>query len=412
MFYFGTRVLIKLIIRVLDNVKKYCELDYAKFKESIDKIFSENIAFFIILLILCVCLLKLEIEDKVIELNISPLFIANKKTLSPEANDDESEPLHYSVLDLKEHRFIIFLLHISFIFLEIVENVLNFKLRFTERKISNLNFKKEINLNNSFTILNVEPIWRAGSGLKNQFGTSHSITSSIKNINFVGREISILSLLTWLCGNAECTLPSDRRLLSNFVKIAKIYKQFCIRPLRIVFLRIKCFIIDFKFNPSITEVINLEFWRLPTTDNITSRNNASMSNFGGGFRWKSEYPWYIIETTEILDFYANFFLKCRSNFYEICRKRENLQGFYGIQMYTFACSKLQLWPKGLSMSVHFVTVILVFEILVNNCLGQSKTKQKLSTFERSSLTMIINVLLLWPELLVIKSMTIIALNNT
>lgn len=34
-----------------------------------------------------------------------------------------------------------------------------------------------------------------------------------KNINFVGREISILSLLTWSCGNAECTLPSDRRLL-------------------------------------------------------------------------------------------------------------------------------------------------------------------------------------------------------
>ncbi|KAE9541284.1 hypothetical protein AGLY_004529 [Aphis glycines] len=86
---------------------------------------------------------------------------------------------------------------------------------------------------------------------------------------------------------------------------------------------------------------------------ITSQNNASISNFGGGFRWKGEYPWCIIEfstesiflygcnsktnhckylkfspnvyTTEIFDFYANFFLKCRSNFYEICRKRENLQ---------------------------------------------------------------------------------------
>ncbi|KAE9535889.1 hypothetical protein AGLY_007790 [Aphis glycines] len=33
----------------------------------------------------------------------------------------------------------------------------------------------------------------------------------------------------------------------------------------------------------------------------------------------------LITTTEIFDFYANFFLKCRSNFYEICRKRENLQ---------------------------------------------------------------------------------------
>ncbi|KAF0724589.1 Uncharacterized protein FWK35_00020305 [Aphis craccivora] len=24
---------------------------------------------------------------------------------------------------------------------------------------------------------------------------------------------------------------------------------------------------------------------------IISRNNASISNFGGGFRWKNEYPW-------------------------------------------------------------------------------------------------------------------------
>ncbi|KAF0771856.1 Uncharacterized protein FWK35_00006006, partial [Aphis craccivora] len=28
---------------------------------------------------------------------------------------------------------------------------------------------------------------------------------------------------------------------------------------------------------------------------ITSRNNASISNFGSGFRWQSEYPWCIIE---------------------------------------------------------------------------------------------------------------------
>ncbi|KAF0767934.1 Uncharacterized protein FWK35_00004324 [Aphis craccivora] len=27
---------------------------------------------------------------------------------------------------------------------------------------------------------------------------------------------------------------------------------------------------------------------------ITSRKNASISNFGGGFRWQSEYPWCII----------------------------------------------------------------------------------------------------------------------
>ncbi|KAE9545436.1 hypothetical protein AGLY_000979 [Aphis glycines] len=31
------------------------------------------------------------------------------------------------------------------------------------------------------------------------------------------------------------------------------------------------------------------------TDNITSRNNAPISNYGGGFRCKSEYPWCIME---------------------------------------------------------------------------------------------------------------------
>ncbi|KAF0759984.1 Uncharacterized protein FWK35_00008284 [Aphis craccivora] len=28
---------------------------------------------------------------------------------------------------------------------------------------------------------------------------------------------------------------------------------------------------------------------------ITSRNNAPITNFGGGFRCKSEYPWCIIQ---------------------------------------------------------------------------------------------------------------------
>ncbi|KAF0768739.1 Uncharacterized protein FWK35_00010653, partial [Aphis craccivora] len=28
---------------------------------------------------------------------------------------------------------------------------------------------------------------------------------------------------------------------------------------------------------------------------ITSRNNAPISNYGGGFRCKSKYPWCIIE---------------------------------------------------------------------------------------------------------------------
>ncbi|KAF0767594.1 Uncharacterized protein FWK35_00008535 [Aphis craccivora] len=36
---------------------------------------------------------------------------------------------------------------------------------------------------------------------------------------------------------------------------------------------------------------------------ITSRNNVPISNYGGGFRCKSEYPWCIIETTEIFEYH-------------------------------------------------------------------------------------------------------------
>ncbi|KAF0712660.1 Uncharacterized protein FWK35_00032811 [Aphis craccivora] len=33
---------------------------------------------------------------------------------------------------------------------------------------------------------------------------------------------------------------------------------------------------------------------------ITSRKNATISNFGDGFRWKSEYPWCIIEVKIVI----------------------------------------------------------------------------------------------------------------
>ncbi|KAF0757281.1 Uncharacterized protein FWK35_00027691, partial [Aphis craccivora] len=64
---------------------------------------------------------------------------------------------------------------------------------------------------------------------------------------------------------------------------------------------------------------------------ITSRNNAPISNYGVGFRCKSEYPWCIIESTEILDLVDKKILDDQkvpyefSIFYEICRKRKNLQ---------------------------------------------------------------------------------------
>ncbi|KAF0749150.1 Uncharacterized protein FWK35_00014564 [Aphis craccivora] len=50
---------------------------------------------------------------------------------------------------------------------------------------------------------------------------------------------------------------------------------------------------------------------------ITSRNNAPISNFGGGFRCKSEYPWYIIE--------FKIFKKIEKNKKKMTEKREFLR---------------------------------------------------------------------------------------
>ncbi|KAF0765402.1 Uncharacterized protein FWK35_00011226, partial [Aphis craccivora] len=92
---------------------------------------------------------------------------------------------------------------------------------------------------------------------------------------------------------------------------------------------------------------------------ITSRNNASISNFLGGFRWRNKYPWCIIEVKNILQQFSKnrekqkkkltekreflrktsfrpnrfFYMVIHhdiflfSNFYEICQKRENLQDY-------------------------------------------------------------------------------------
>ncbi|KAF0755766.1 Uncharacterized protein FWK35_00009770 [Aphis craccivora] len=41
--------------------------------------------------------------------------------------------------------------------------------------------------------------------------------------------------------------------------------------------------------------MNVFFLCIVTIYSITSRYNASISNYGDGFRGKSKYPWYIIE---------------------------------------------------------------------------------------------------------------------
>ncbi|KAF0715104.1 Uncharacterized protein FWK35_00039310 [Aphis craccivora] len=56
---------------------------------------------------------------------------------------------------------------------------------------------------------------------------------------------------------------------------------------------------------------------------ITSRNKAPISNFGGGFRWKSEYPWCIIEFKS--KHFPTVFKKIEKNNKKMTEKREFLR---------------------------------------------------------------------------------------
>ncbi|KAE9533272.1 hypothetical protein AGLY_009313 [Aphis glycines] len=56
---------------------------------------------------------------------------------------------------------------------------------------------------------------------------------------------------------------------------------------------------------------------------ITSRNNASISNFVGGFRWKSEYPWCIIEVKN--KHFPTVFKKIENNKIKMTEKRQFLR---------------------------------------------------------------------------------------
>ncbi|KAE9525930.1 hypothetical protein AGLY_013979 [Aphis glycines] len=66
---------------------------------------------------------------------------------------------------------------------------------------------------------------------------------------------------------------------------------------------------------------------------ITSRNNASISNFGGGFRWKSEYPFCIIQEKIVLkvikknpkSLVTPFFYECLK--FEVIRNMSKLRKF-------------------------------------------------------------------------------------
>ncbi|KAF0758266.1 Uncharacterized protein FWK35_00014753, partial [Aphis craccivora] len=53
---------------------------------------------------------------------------------------------------------------------------------------------------------------------------------------------------------------------------------------------------------------------------ITCQNNSSISNFGVCFRWRSEYPWYIIE----VNIFQQFLKKSGKTKNNVMEKREFL----------------------------------------------------------------------------------------
>ncbi|KAE9538001.1 hypothetical protein AGLY_005973 [Aphis glycines] len=73
---------------------------------------------------------------------------------------------------------------------------------------------------------------------------------------------------------------------------------------------------------------------------ITSRNNASISNFGGGFRWKSEYPWCIKEN---LKYNTKFSINFPSSIYRENSKHHYKNNFNrhnkNIQIYNYILSR-------------------------------------------------------------------------
>ncbi|KAE9536588.1 hypothetical protein AGLY_006990 [Aphis glycines] len=83
---------------------------------------------------------------------------------------------------------------------------------------------------------------------------------------------------------------------------------------------------------------------------ITSRNNASISNFGDGFRWKSEYPWCIIEVKS--KHLPTDFKKIEKNKKKITEKREFLRktSFRPNRFFLYGCNSKNNHCKYLKFS--------------------------------------------------------------
>ncbi|KAE9545064.1 hypothetical protein AGLY_000607 [Aphis glycines] len=95
----------------------------------------------------------------------------------------------------------------------------------------------------------------------------------------------------------------------------------------------------------------------------TSRNNASISNFRGGFRWKSEYPCCIIEVKS--KHFPTVFKKIEKNKKKMTEKREFLRktSFRQNRIFYFALTQKLIDVNTLNFHQMFVLAFSIHIVL-------------------------------------------------
>ncbi|KAE9541255.1 hypothetical protein AGLY_004500, partial [Aphis glycines] len=101
---------------------------------------------------------------------------------------------------------------------------------------------------------------------------------------------------------------------------------------------------------------------------ITSRNNASISNFRDGFRWQSEYPWCIIEFSKKSIFLYDCnsktnhckYLKFSPNIHVIIYKPLKFFNFYGKFSFEVSIKKIFDDQKNLKILLKVPYELFIF----------------------------------------------------
>ena len=99
---------------------------------------------------------------------------------------------------------------------------------------------------------------------------------------------------------------------------------------------------------------------------ITSRNNAPISNFGGGFRCKSEYPWCIIQVKS--KHFPTVFKKIEKNKKKMTEKREFLRktSFRPNRFFYMVVIQKLITVNTWNFHQMFMLVIYIYSLIFKN----------------------------------------------